>query len=353
METKTLIEALRNVDPARSVTNSAEVMKTFWFTGKRVMTFNGGIALAVPFKSEFVGAIQATLFPLLASSAAQECEFVPTDKGVTVKAGSSKFKLLTMDPEKFNFALPKFPETSMPIVDVGKFLIALKACKRSLGSEMSESAFKGITMIPEGKVLHMFGYDRLTLTHCQVKLRGEVGWSRVVVPTAVVDQLIRITEGATELTLAIDDKILLANCGGVILWGALEDQDRKNRDFVDQSRAYKKDATSTIDVSDKKFAKKFPMMLERSVIISADAVESTKLRITIAENKINFYSKSTRGVVEDSILPPAGQKHHDVEIRVPPARLLQGLELGSLSITDKAAILSNHDQSISYLIASD
>lgn len=352
MERKTLIEALRNVDPARSVTNSNEVMKTFWFTGKRVMAFNGGLALAVPFKSDFVGAVQATLFPLLSSSQAAECTFEETDKGVTVKAGASKFKLLTMAADKFNFELPKFPETKMPIVDVPKFLIALKACKRSLGSETSESAFKGITMIPDDKVLHMFAYDRLTLSHCTVKLSKPVGWERVVVPTAIVDQLIRITEGATELDLHIDEKIILAKANGVILWGALEDMDRKNRDFIDQSRQYKKEAKSTIDVTAKELSKRLPPALERSVIISADAVESTKLKITVADNKFSFYSKSTRGVVED-VIDPKGQRHHDVEIRIPPARLLQGLELGSLSLTQRAAILSNHDGSISYLVSGD
>lgn len=353
MDRKILIEALRNVDPARSVTNSAEVMKTFWFTGKRVMAFNGGIALAVPFESDWTGAIQATLFPLLASSAAPECAFEPTDKGVTVKAGSSKFKLLTMAADDFNFKIPKFPETSMPIVDVPKFIMALKACKRSLGSETSEAMFKGVTLVPEGKTLFMFSYDRMTLTQCKIKLNGEIGWERVVIPTAVVDQLIRISEGATEMTLHIDDNILLAKVNGVILWGATVDLDRKNQDFVAQVRDYMKPAKSTIDVTEKAFAKKFPMMLERSVIISADAVESTKLKVTIADNKIKFYSKSTRGLVEDFISPPSGQKHHDVELRVAPARLLQGLELGSLSFTDTAAILTNHDQSISYLVSGD
>lgn len=353
MDRKILIEALRNVDPARSVSNSNEVMKSFWFTGKRVMAFDGGIALAVPFESEFVGAVQATLFPLLASSSAPECEFEETEKGVTVKAGSSKFKLLTMDAEKFNFKLPKRPDSPVAVVDVPKFLLALKACKRSLGSETSESAFKGITMIPVDKQLHMFAYDRQTLTHCTIKLKAAPSWERVVVLTRTVDQLIRISEGATEMELHIDNDILYANVGGVILWATLEDQDRVNRDFIDQSRDIKKVAKSTIDVADKKFAKKFPMMLERSVIISADAVESTKLKVTIESNKIRFYSKSTRGVVEDTIMPPDGQKHHDVEIRVPPARLLQGLELGSLSFTDKAAILSNHDQSISYFVSGD
>jgi DNA polymerase III sliding clamp (beta) subunit (PCNA family) len=191
MDRKILIEALRNVDPARSVTNSTEVMKTFWFTGKRVMAFNGGISLAVPFESEFVGSVQATLFPLLASSQADECTFEQNEKGMVVKAGSSKFKLLTMSADEFNFKLPKMPESLLPIVDVPKFIMALKACKRSLGSETSESSFKGITLIPDDKLLHMFAYDRLTLTHCKVKIKGEITWDRVVVPTGVVDQLIR------------------------------------------------------------------------------------------------------------------------------------------------------------------
>lgn len=353
MDRTILIEALKNVDPARSVTNSGEVMKTFWFTGKRVMAFNGGIAIAVPFESDWQGAIQATLFPLLASSSAPECTFEETDKGMTVKAGASKFKLLTMGADAFNFKIPKFPETSMPIADVPRFIMALKACKRSLGSETSESCFRGITLIPESKKLNMFAYDRQTLTHCEIKLKGDIGWDRVVIPTACVDQLIRISEGATEMQLHIDEKILLAKVNGVILWGTVDDQDRKNRDFVDQSKGIRKAAKSTIDVTDKAFSKKFPMMLERSVIISADAVESTKLKVTIADNKIRFYSKSTRGVVEDVISPAAGQKHHDVELRIPPARLLQGLELGSLSFTDEAAILSNPDNSISYCVSGD
>lgn len=356
MDRKILIEALRNVDPARSVTQSAEVMKTFWFTGKRVMAFNGGLSLGVALETEWAGSIQSTLLPLLASSNAPECDFVSTEKGVTVKAGSSKFKLLSMDAEQFNFKFPKQPEDSLPIVDVPKFIMALKACKRSLGSETSEAMFKGITMMPSGKTLHLFSYDRMTFTHCRVKLRSELDWERVIVSTAVVDQIIRISEGATEMLLCIDAKknTIYVKCGGVMLWAQLEDLDRNNKDFVELSRQYTIEAKSTIDASDKKFAKKFPGMLDRSVIISADAVESTKLRVTIEDNKINFYSKSTRGIVEEAVGVPDGQKHHAVTVRLPPARLLQGLELGSsLSFTPRAAIVSNHDQSISFLVSGD
>jgi hypothetical protein len=355
MDRKKLIEGLANVAPALSVSNSGEIMKTFWLTGKRLMAYNGNIALSVAMPSEFIGAVQGTLYPLLNSSAAAECEFVETDKGVTVKAGSSKFKLLSMDAEQFNFKMPKFPEEgAFPIADVPKFLIALKACKRSLGSETSESVFKGITMIGGKKLLHLFAYDRVTLTHCKVKLTDDAPFDRVVVPTAVIDQLIRITEGATELDLFIDDKILLARCSGVTLWGQLEDQDRQMRPLLEQAQDYRARANSSIDITDKDFAKKFPAMLERAIIITQSAVEVTQTRVTIAENKIALHSKSSRGSVDDTIMPGKGQTHGDVELKMPPQRVLDGLEMGAtMSMTKDAVIISNSDQSIVYFVACD
>jgi hypothetical protein len=349
-----LIEGLANVDPARSQLQANPVMRAFWFTGKRLMAYNGTMALSVAMPSEFVGAVQDTVFPLLNSSQAPECSFEETEKGVTVKAGAAKFKLLTIAAEEFNFSMPKFPEDrSFPVVDVPKFLMGVKACKRSLGSETSEAAFKGITMIAGKNTLNMFAYDRLTLTHAIAKTKGEVGFDRVVVPTSVIDQLIRITEGATELDLAIDDKRLLARCNGVTLWGQIEDEERTQRPFMDQSKDLAAGATSTIDITDKDFAKKFPSMLQRACIITQDTVESSKTKVTVSGNKIFFHSKSTRGVVDDAIMPGKGQSHGDVELKLDPRRVIDALDLGSLSFTPDATILTNHDRSISYYVSGD
>jgi hypothetical protein len=354
MERKKLIEGFANVDPARSQMQSNPVMKTFWFTGNRLMAYNGGMALSVPFKSEYQGAVQETIYPLLNSSGAPECDFEVTDKGMTVKAGASKFKLLTMSNNEFNFTMPKFPEdAAFAVADVPKFLIALKACKRSLGSETSEAAFKGVTMIASKNKLDMFAYDRITLTHCTVKLKGDPGFERVVVPTALVDQLLRITDGATELDMIIDGKTLLARSNSVTLWGRLEDEDRQVRPFLDQSAELRTSSNSTLDITEKAFAMKFPAMLERACIITQDAVEATKTKVTVADNRIFLHSRSTRGVVDDAIMPPKGQTHKNVELRMNPSRVLQGLELGSLSFTTKATILTNHDGSIAYYITGE
>lgn len=354
MERKKLIEGLSNVDPARSVMQSDPVMKTFWFTGNRLMAYGGSMSLAVPFKTEFRGSIQETIFPLLNSSGAPECEFEETEKGVTVKAGASRFKLLTMDADRFNFQMPKMPEGSgFPVADVPKFLIALKALKRSLGSETSEACFKGITLIAGKRELNMFAYDRITLTHAQVKTKSEMTFDRVVVPTPIIDQLIRISDGATELDMVIDDKTLLAKCNGVTLWGRLEDEDRSARDFMGQSAELRSVANSTIDITEKSFAGKFPAMLERACIITQDAVEATKTRVTVADNKIFMYSKSTRGVVEDAIMPAKGQTHANVELKMNPQRVMDGLELGAMSLTKKAVILQNYDASIMYFVSGE
>jgi hypothetical protein len=355
MERKKIVAALTNVQPAISVTNAAEVMKHYWFTGKRVMAFDGGMALAVPFESEWQGAIQSTILPLLNSSGASEVTFEDTEKGFVVKAGASKFKLNTMASTDFNFKIPKMPDqASFPVADVPKFLIALKACKRSLGSETSEACFKGVTIIAGEKHLDMFAYDRLTLTHCTVKTKGSPGFDRIVIPTNAVDQLIRITDGATELSMVITEKAMQVRAGNVILWSQLVEEERNPKQFLEQVAEVKSGANSKpLDITHEVFRNKLPAMLERACIISDAAVDSEKTRVTVADNKIFFKSKSTRGVVDDSIMPPKGQEHGDVTLKMPPARVLAGLDLGNLTFTPRATILANKDQSISFYVSGD
>jgi hypothetical protein len=199
----------------------------------------------------------------------------------------------------------------------------------------------------------LFAFDRATLTHAVCKTTAELGFDRVVVPTSVIDQLIRITDGATELEMVIDDKTLLARSGGVTLWGRLEDEDRSQRQFMEQSADLRSMANSTIDITEKKFASKFPAMLERACIITQDAVNQEKTRVTISDNKIFLHSKSARGVVEDAIMPANGQVHANVELKMNPHRVLAGIELGSLSFTKKVTILQNHDASIMYFVSGD
>jgi hypothetical protein len=350
MDKTTLVEGLKNVDPARS--EKLGVGKGFWFTGKRLMAYNSELALAVPFKTDFVGSIQETLLPLLESSAAPEVIFDQQDDHLLVKAGASKFKLNTNAPEDLTFKMPAFPEdATFGVKDVPEFLYALNACTRSLGNDTSEQEFKVITFIAKGKTLHMIGWERISLTHAQIPISGDMGFERVLLPTGVVKQLLRITNGATELKLSIDDKRVLCKANGITLWGRIEDQERNPRDFLAQVSEFKSSTNNMIKIDGENF-EKLPGMLTRACIITQAAVDVTKTEITWAEGKCFFHSQSSRGVADEAAMPSkkAGS-HPDVKVKVDPERLQRGLDLSRMIMTDRAVVFANEAGTLHYYVS--
>jgi hypothetical protein len=351
MDRNNLVAGLKMVDPARS--DKLGIAKGFWFTGKRLLAYNAEIAISVPCKTEWQGSLQETLLPLLNSSQAPEVNFEPGADGIVlVKAGASKFKLNSNAIEDVTFRMPKMPEdVSFAVKDIPEFLYALKVCTRSLGNDVSETEFKGITFIAKGKTLHMFGWERVTMTHAQVPIKGDMGFERVLIPTGVVNQLLRITDGATELQLSIDDKRLICKCGDVTFWGRIEDQERNPRDFLGQVAQIKEAATQLIRID----AHHFPRlsgMLERACIITQSALDVTKTKITWADNKCFFLSKSTRGIAEEAAAPAkdAG-KHPDVVVNVDPERMQRGLDLTRMLATPLAVLFANDDDTIHYFVS--
>lgn len=346
-----LVEGLKQVDPARS--DKLGIAKGFWFTGKRLLAYNAELALSVPCKTDWQGSLQETILPLLSSSSADTVSFETGDKEqIMVKVGSSKFKLNSNPIEDVTFKMPAMPENaSFGVKDIPEFLYALRATTRSLGNDVSENEFKGITFIAKGKTLHMFGWERVTMTHAQIPIKGDMGFERVLIPTAVVNQLLRITDGATELEMSIDDKRLLCKCGGVTLWGRIEDQERNPRDFLGQVNQIKASANKLIRIDGDNF-KKFAGMIERACIITQGAADVTKTKITWIDNKCFFLSKSSRGIAEEAAQPAkdAGA-HPDVVVNVDPERMQRGLDLTRMLATKLAVIFANDNDTIHYFVS--
>lgn len=352
MNRESLVECLRNVDPARS--EKLGIAKGFWFTGKRVLAYNTEMALSVACKTDWEGSLQESLLPLLQSSRADEVTFETGDKGqIVCKAGASKFKLATNPLSDITFSMPKMPEdASFVVKDVPEFLYALRATTRSLSGDLSEEEFKGITFIAAKKTLHMFGWERISMTHSQVETKGEMAFERVLIPTAVVNQLLRITDGATELEMAIDDKRLLCKCGGVTLWGRVIDHRKSQRDFLLQVDKIKDAAAAKPIKCDADSFPRLSGMVERAHIITNGAIDVTKTRISWEDGKCKFFTKSSRGTAEESASPAkdAG-KHPDVVVNVDPERLKRGLDLERMIATEHAVIFSNKESTIHYFIS--
>lgn len=349
MDKTKLVEAFKNVDPARSDKN---INKCFWLTGKNVLAFNSEMCISVPLKTDFAGGIQETILPLLDAHAGTLCEIEPgkKDEEITVRVGPSKFKLATMPIDELDFKMPK--SDSIPefkVEDVPEFLYALRCVTRSLGNDVSEEEFKGVTFIARKNKLHMFGFERMSMTHAEVPIKGELGFERVLIPTAIVNQILRLTDGLTEMSLAIDEKQVMLRCPRARLWGFCGGQERNVRDFL----AYSKELRSKLNHDpiplDGENFRKLPGMIDRACIITQSSVEVTKTQITWVEGKMYFLSKSSRGVAEEVAKPEKGRQA-DTVLRVDPTKMKAGLDLTRMGMTDDTVIFSNDDGSLHYFV---
>lgn len=350
MDKTKLVEALKNVDPARSDKN---INKCFWLTGKSVLAFDSEMCISVPFVTEFTGGIQETILPLLDNHAGTSCDLESSKKDdeIMVKVGASKFKLATMGIDELEFKMPKMDDIpSFTVKDVPEFLFALRAVTRSLGNDVSEEEFKGVTFLAKGKTLHMFAYERMSMCHAQVAISGEMGFERVLIPTAVVNQILRLTDGLTEMELAIDEKQVMLKCPRARLWGHCGAQERHPRDFL----AYTKELRSKLNhdpiAIDGENFRKLPGMIDRACIITQSAVEVTKTKITWIDGKMYFLSKSSRGVAEEVAKPGEGQQS-DTVLNVDPEKMKRGLDLTRMGMTDTTVIFSNDDDTLHFFVS--
>jgi hypothetical protein len=60
-----LISVLETVQPAVAINRLIPLLTHYWFTGTHVMGYNGQIALQVPFRTDFRGAVPGQVLELL------------------------------------------------------------------------------------------------------------------------------------------------------------------------------------------------------------------------------------------------------------------------------------------------
>ena len=108
-----LIANLEVVEPALSDNAMIPVLSHFWFTGKRLLAYNGTIAISVPCETKFTGAVPKTLLAMLRTSGAKEIEITKAAFALEVKAAAAKWKLPTLPPDDFTFKMKAMPKEPM------------------------------------------------------------------------------------------------------------------------------------------------------------------------------------------------------------------------------------------------
>lgn len=188
-----LVAKLATVAPALSDGKIIKILDHFWFTGNELMTFNDTLAIAVPLKTDFVGALPSTLSKYLGTINRDTVQLTRDDMKVklTVPKSPMKITLAVMSAEDFTFTWPAKPNKVNLAHDVDKdFRAALKTCLRSLGNDGQRPETRGVTVIADKKTAQLYTTDSATMSTAVVaNMRSAAGYFRAILPGAFCKEL--------------------------------------------------------------------------------------------------------------------------------------------------------------------
>lgn len=345
-----LVEKFDIIAPALGVNSIIPILQHLWFTGDRLLAYNDQIAISLPFKSDFKGAVPNTLIGLLKASKAAGVEFgsVDDDGILPIKAGGSKFKLATMPPQDFIFKMPKVSVNSI-LVSGKRFdeLVGMiERCMRSLGNDPSVPELNGVSLISVGDQVHIYASNHTTLSHARARSGGDARFERAIFSGPFCKQLVALSKRPFDrVSLAIENDFAYATFDDVELWGSLIRSDQVLVDFPDVLRR------NFPDFENQKRLVPIPrelgLMVDRAIIVAESRLEPIKTTITVRDGTGFFQSSSDRGQVKDAA---SFENHPDISVQIEPKLIKIGLDgADGMLITGTAIILAN--RKYAYLIS--
>ena len=346
-----LLDKLKLVAPALSDNNLVPVLSHFWLLGDRLMAYNDQISISTSLKSDFKGAVPgSTLIDLLSASRAKDVELIVgkevPEGQLLIKAASSRLKLPYL-PSKATelFTMPKPDPAFVLDVSPEPFLAAIESCLRSVREDTSIPDSLGITIIPQGKFVDMYATNDATISHSQVKLRGDTKFKdRVILSGAFCRQMLSLATEDKASIIEIHDDYSLFKCGDTILFGRLVNVE-KPLDFASIIDTHFSEDTEKNLIT---IPTKLQLILDRAVIITESKSERSKTAVSIKDGKALFYSKSDKGEVRDSML--VEQHHPDVDITIEPKLMQAGFGHFDKMVLSETCVVMIKDNSL-YLIS--
>lgn len=299
MKRTDLVDVLNLTAPGLSTNDVLPVLAHVWFINDHVITYNDIIGISVPFKSGFTGAVPGkTIAALINNSGAKEITFEPSDNELNIKAGNSRFLLPILPKDAFVFDMPKQSKDASSMS--GDFYRHISNCLESCGTDSTVPEQLGVTLIPNDSSLEMFATNNATVTYAKISGKPSLG-DRIILSTEFCKQMLTITKSNNDAKLSIsNDHALLTTPSGVSLFGKLINAE-KPLDFSAMMKFH-----LPTDVRDKaiemnaSLRNKLKLMIERAIIITNANMEQVRTEIIIENDKIKFFSKSSRGEVTDT-----------------------------------------------------
>lgn len=350
MERAQLLKQLEIVAPALSDSDLIPILTNFWFLGNRVMTYNDQIAISIPCKTSFEGAVPGkTLLEILKASKAKQVEITPDGGNIALKAGSSRIKLGLLPPSQFLFEMPTAPKPDEGFPLATKNLKqALECCMMSVSDDTSVPDYLGITVISKDQGLLFYSTNGHTISRAKLPTKNSA-LPRVILSSRFVAQLLRLLGKGAKGNLVIASDHSIAQIGDVTLFGRLIESSKP----LPLEDTYSHHVPAGVHNQLYQVPTALALIIERAMIITDGATDQTSTQIVVkngtdGKRRMVFKSQSQRGEIIDRMEVTEDQPDVDVQFRAKLLKAAYGA-FDKMLVTEQCIIMQK--EQFSYLVA--
>lgn len=319
------------------------IMTHLHVTGEHLVGFNGSVAIIVPLIAPIKCCVPGSMLAsMLKASGAKEMELEHDEGTLRVVGAATRYKLATMPSKAFPFKLPE-PPTKKLRIDGKELAKAMKICLPAVGLSADNPDQLGITFLPESQEtsgLFLYATNGKVMVRALVGCQGEFPFERrrVVLPGPFCRHFVELYDGDDLVRYHADDN------GMVLTWGDGGKAITMCCSFIqpDKPLPYKtvfaqhvKPSSEFIPVSTR-----LDKILSRACIVAKGDIAAVRTKITIADGRAKFFTRSKVGEVSDSM--PMVEGHSDVVIEIDPVAFRSGCDyFKEMEITSECISMRN------------
>lgn len=342
------LAVLQQLKPAIADNDIIPLNTHVWFTGTHALASNNSsMGIRIPFKVEFTGGVRGLLLlGFLANTTVDEVTLEPNGDKLALKAGKARLELATLPIDQMPIVLPdeKLKAVTLTeefIAGLGKVEISTKNYQKSETAEV-----RGVTVVPQGKELLVFGTDSTTVARAKVPMIKD--WptkDRMILPVPFVKQITTMAKEAkleTSLTLYERDSVMVRN-KKALAFSPQEPCLDKPVNLVKITNDFTNGMTYTPIPARLKLA-----LARADVLLQFEAKEGQFIQFNVNKTVLTIYSKTAAGELKDTL--PLDNELPQIELLISPVPLQRGLALcDKMGVVDKGIALEG--ENFTYIIA--
>lgn len=338
-----LLSLLSDASPALDRTSNIPGFDHFWFDGKYVYAYNGGLGVRLVLESNLnCGLPGKTLLDLIRTSALKEIDIEASKKGTVLKMGKSRINLVTMDAERKPWAFPT-PSKKGP----GQIKATLKLTEDVLAAftkvsfvrrmgKVTQAIHNGVAVIPEKKTTDFYATDSASMARVSLDLVSDENLPNFIAPWGFVERF--LTLATPNASLYYLDKCLIVEDDGVLVCSNL----MEFPDYPDMPKTMDELDIPEVSVE---VPSGLQSILDRVVILSGDP--AAPILLTADGTTLTLEGKYRLGSLSEDLPFKTGRS---AEGKFPAYLVRRGLvEAEEMAITTKLLVLRGKDKTSDFI----